>query len=181
MKKTKNAPDTPASSIANSIAAHPFVDAVASLVVSVSWYMSECRTFDFEEPCAELFTSLSSVSGLLMAAATFICSMVYQSGSGRMKYAITKYSDELSRNWSSIIVWTMVTAVLPLISLYIYKEYARVAIAVSLYSVLMMFFKTIRSMHWLKYTLFMQKTSQKLRGEFTDDDMKKAAARSDRF
>ena len=116
-----------------------------------------------------------------MAAATFIWSMVYQSGSERMKYVIAKYSGELSRNWSSIIVWTMVTAVLPLISLYIYKEYARVAIAVSLYSVLMMFFKTIRSMHWLKYTLFMQKTSQKLRGEFTDDDMKKAAARSDRF
>ena len=71
MKKTKNAPDTPASSIANGIAAHPFVDAVASLAVSVSWYMLGCRAFDFEEPCAELFTSLSSVSGLLMAAATF--------------------------------------------------------------------------------------------------------------
>ncbi|MFR7660736.1 MAG: hypothetical protein ACLUWL_06350 [Bifidobacterium longum] len=70
-----------------------------------------------------LFVALSTLSGLAMAAVTFICSMSYQSESRYMRIAHERYHDELSRNWVSIIAWTTVTAVLPLISLCLWSSH----------------------------------------------------------
>lgn len=166
------------SSIVSFAAKHTSVDIIIALLITMIWCgfvhipnASKCQNGDLYK---EIFSSLSTVSGILVAAATFLCTMVYQSDSRYMRYAIRNYSDELSRNWSSIIVWAMLTAILPIISLYIYQFHEKAAIAISLYSIVMIIAKTVRSVHWLKYTLFMDQASSRLQEGFTDEDMKKS-------
>ncbi|MBK5030411.1 Na+:H+ dicarboxylate symporter [Bifidobacterium longum subsp. longum] len=124
-----------------------------------------------------LFVALSTLSGLAMAAVTFICSMSYQSESRYMRIAHERYHDELSRNWVSIIAWTTVTAVLPLISLCLWSSHQGVSTAISIYALVMMAAKLGRSIHWMKYTLFIQKASMTIGEPFTDKDMQKVFQR----
>ena len=112
-----------------------------------------------------------------MAAVTFICSMSYQSESRYMQIARDRYHDELSRNWVSIIAWTAITAVLPLASLCLWPSRPGLSTAISIYALVMMIAKLGRSIHWMKYTLFMQKASMTIGEPVTDKDMQKAFQR----
>lgn len=103
--------------------------------------------------------------------------MSYQSESRYMQIARDRYHDELSRNWVSIIAWTAITAVLPLASLCLWPSRPGLSTAISIYALVMMIAKLGRSIHWMKYTLFMQKASMTIGEPFTDKDMQKAFQR----
>ncbi|WP_219816788.1 hypothetical protein, partial [Arthrobacter sp. 9E06] len=60
---------------------------------------------------------MATISGLAMAASTFVCAMTYQSGNILMAKVVQVQSRALRRNWVSIISSTLVTAVLPLAAL----------------------------------------------------------------
>lgn len=96
-----------------------------------------------------------------------------------MRIAHERYHDELSRNWVSIIAWTTVTAVLPLISLCLWSSHQGVSTAISIYALVMMAAKLGRSIHWMKYTLFIQKASMTIGEPFTDKDMQKVFQRQE--
>ena len=101
------------STLGDALAAHPSVDMLAPAIPIIIWAISG-RPVPDDNVSQNLFVALSTLSGLVMAAVTFICSMSYQSESRYMQIARDRYHDELSRNWVSIIAWTAITAVLPL-------------------------------------------------------------------
>lgn len=100
------------STLGDALAAHPSVDMLAPAIPIIIWAISG-RPVPDDNVSQNLFVALSTLSGLVMAAVTFICSMSYQSESRYMQIARDRYHDELSRNWVSIIAWTAITAVLP--------------------------------------------------------------------
>lgn len=100
------------STLGDALAAHPSVDMLAPAIPIIIWAISG-RPVPDDNVSQNLFVALSTLSGLVMAAVTFICSMSYQSESRYMQIARDRYHDELSRNWVSIIAWTAITAVAP--------------------------------------------------------------------
>lgn len=163
------------STLGDALAAHPSVDMLAP-AIPIIWAISG-RPVPDDNVSQNLFVALSTLSGLVMAAVTFICSMSYQSESRYMQIARDRYHDELSRNWVSIIAWTAITAVLPLASLCLWPSRPGLSTAISIYALVMMIAKLGRSIHWMKYTLFMQKASMTIGEPFTDKDMQKAFQR----
>lgn len=93
------------STLGDALAAHPSVDMLAPAIPIIIWAISG-RPVPDDNVSQNLFVALSTLSGLVMAAVTFICSMSYQSESRYMQIARDRYHDELSRNWVSIIAWT---------------------------------------------------------------------------
>lgn len=164
------------STLGDALAAHPSVDMLAPAIPIIIWAISG-RPVPDDNVSQNLFVALSTLSGLVMAAVTFICSMSYQSESRYMQIARDRYHDELSRNWVSIIAWTAITAVLPLASLCLWPLRPGLSTAISIYALVMMIAKLGRSIHWMKYTLFMQKASMTIGEPFTDKDMQKAFQR----
>lgn len=164
------------STLGDALAAHPSVDMLAPAIPIIIWAISG-RPVPDDNVSQNLFVALSTLSGLVMAAVTFICSMSYQSESRYMQIARDRYHDELSRNWVSIIAWTAITAVLPLASLCLWPSRPGLSTAISIYALVMMIAKLGRSIHWMKYTLFMQKASMTIGEPFTDKDMQKAFQR----
>lgn len=160
------------STLGDALAAHPSVDMLAPAIPIIIWAISG-RPVPDDNVSQNLFVALSTLSGLVMAAVTFICSMSYQSESRYMQIARDRYHDELSRNWVSIIAWTAITAVLPLASLCLWPSRPGLSTAISIYALVMMIAKLGRSIHWMKYTLFMQKASMTIGEPFTDKDMQK--------
>ena len=121
-------------------AAHPSVDMLAPAIPIIIWAISG-RPVPDDNVSQNLFVALSTLSGLVMAAVTFICSMSYQSESRYMQIARDRYHDELSRNWVSIIAWTAITAVLPLASLCLWPSRPGLSTAISIYALVMMIAK----------------------------------------
>ena len=152
------------STLGDALAAHPSVDMLAPAIPIIIWAISG-RPVPDDNVSQNLFVALSTLSGLVMAAVTFICSMSYQSESRYMQIARDRYHDELSRNWVSIIAWTAITAVLPLASLCLWPSRPGLSTAISIYALVMMI------------TLFMQKASMTIGEPFTDKDMQKAFQR----
>ncbi|WEV71994.1 Na+:H+ dicarboxylate symporter [Bifidobacterium sp. ESL0790] len=154
------------------LVAHPSIDVVISVLILITWIICGKPIPDISKTGSNLFVALSTLSGLVMAAATFICTMTYQSESRHMRIVRKRYSGELSRNWISVIIWTFIAAVLPLISVVIWETHLVIAVAFSLFALAMLVIKFVRCLHWLKYTLFMQKVSTIIQEPFTEDDMR---------
>lgn len=163
--------------LGDAFAAHPSVDALTPAIPIIIWMIAGKPVPD-DDISQNLFVALSTISGLVMAAVTFICSMSYQSESRYMRITRERYHDELSRNWVSIITWTTATALLPLASLCLWQSQQELSTAISIYALAMMTTKLGRSIHWMKYTLFMQKASMTIGEPFTDKDMQKAFQRN---
>lgn len=85
------------STLGDALAAHPSVDMLAPAIPIIIWAISG-RPVPDDNVSQNLFVALSTLSGLVMAAVTFICSMSYQSESRYMQIARDRYHDELSRN-----------------------------------------------------------------------------------
>lgn len=128
------------STLDDALAAHPSVDMLAPAIPIIIWAISG-RPVPDDNVSQNLFVALSTLSGLVMAAVTFICSMSYQSESRYMQIARDRYHDELSRNWVSIIAWTAITAVLPLASLCLWPSRPGLSTAISIYALVMMIAK----------------------------------------
>lgn len=145
---------------------HPLIDIVGAAAVTAFWWIAGHSTFSFSD-CSEkspndLFVGLSALSGLVMAVATFICTTVYQSDSHLMKEIRKRYSDELSKNWLSIISCTLVTAFLPLISLCIWDGRYLISFGLAVFSAVLLAEKSIRCVYWLRITFFMEAISNKI-------------------
>ena len=80
------------STLGDALAAHPSVDMLAPAIPIIIWAISG-RPVPDDNVSQNLFVALSTLSGLVMAAVTFICSMSYQSESRYMQIARDRYHD----------------------------------------------------------------------------------------
>lgn len=78
------------STLGDALAAHPSVDMLAPAIPIIIWAISG-RPVPDDNVSQNLFVALSTLSGLVMAAVTFICSMSYQSESRYMQIARDRY------------------------------------------------------------------------------------------
>ena len=82
------------STLGDALAAHPSVDMLAPAIPIIIWAISG-RPVPDDNVSQNLFVALSTLSGLVMAAVTFICSMSYQSESRYMQIA----RDDITTNY----------------------------------------------------------------------------------
>lgn len=152
--------------LARGVRLHPSVDILGAIVLTVFWLLTGHSTFSFSDGANkspnDLFVGLSALSGLVMAIATFICATVYQSNARLMKEGRKKFSDELARNWLSIISWTLATAFFPLISLSIWEMNSVVSFGLVIFSTTILLEKSIRCIYWLNVTFLMESVSSKI-------------------
>ena len=93
----------------NGIMAHPATDILGATIITATWWLlsNPVPQLPGDGSPNDLFIGLSTLSGLVMATATFICTMLYQSNSHFMVEARKRFPEELARNWLSIIIWTL--------------------------------------------------------------------------
>lgn len=145
----------------NGIMAHPATDILGATIITATWWLlsNPVPQLPGDGSPNDLFIGLSTLSGLVMATATFICTMLYQSNSPLMIEARKRFPEELSRNWLSIIIWTLTTAILPLFSLCLWGIDRITSFGIVIFSTSLLLAKGGRSIYWLNYTLFMEKAS----------------------
>lgn len=105
-----------------------------------------------------LVVGVATIAGLVMAAATFICALTYQSANILMTAVRDRFATELRRNWRSIIGGAFLGAVLPVLALPI-AGHPQLGVIACAYSVTLVSLKFLRASFWLRYTLFMQQAS----------------------
>ncbi|WP_146143614.1 Na+:H+ dicarboxylate symporter [Bifidobacterium callitrichos] len=108
-----------------------------------------------------------------MAAATFICTMTYQSDGQLMREVRLNYGECLSKNWQSIILWSLLDAVLPLITIALWETNKNAGFSLSIFALVNLIAKSTRSVYWLNYTLFMQNKSDHIIQPYTESDFRK--------
>ena len=145
----------------NGIMAHPATDILGATIITATWWLlsNPVPQLPGDGSPNDLFIGLSTLSGLVMATATFICTMLYQSNSPLKIEARKRFPEELSRNWLSIIIWTLTTAILPLFSLCLWGIDRITSFGIVIFSTSLLLAKGGRSIYWLNYTLFMEKAS----------------------
>lgn len=138
-------------------AAHPGVDhALPVLSVLAWWYLLSPHLEIAEGARWNIFLTIATVSGLALAATTFVCSMTYQSANVLMSKVVAVYSSQLRRNWVSIIGSSLLTAVAPIVSLALDKTFPDSAMTIAVYAAALLLVRFGRAIWWLQYTLFMQ-------------------------
>lgn len=70
----------------NGIMAHPATDILGATIITATWWLlsNPVPQLPGDGSPNDLFIGLSTLSGLVMATATFICTMLYQSNSPLM-------------------------------------------------------------------------------------------------
>jgi len=151
------------------LASHPAVDHVAALGAVLAWSAIFGATDVPEDARVQFLIGVATVSGLVLAAATFVAALTYQSANILMSRVRERYSTLLKRNWTSIIVSTMATAAAPVVAILFSKDHNFAALAVGIYSLALLATRFGRSVFWLRYTLFMQDTVDAAPGTYRLD------------
>jgi uncharacterized membrane protein YczE len=154
---------TKARSTADWLAAWPFVDQVLPIVAVVLWVRFAQQWVPLmESPRLYFYAAVSTLAGLALAAATFVCAMTYQARSFLMDAAQKKFSKEFRRNWTSIILWVLAAALLPLAAMVADSHSSAVAFPIAFYALVLTAVKVARIVFWLRFTLFMEGSSKSL-------------------
>lgn len=149
--------------VADFLAAHPAVDQLAPLGIVAAWLLLLAGSVPpSESPRMYIYAAVSTLSALVLAAATFVCTLTYQSSSTLVRGIRRRFATELRKNWSSILLGALGCAVLPIAAMAIDEHYTQIAFGFALYGLTLLIVKFSRSVFWLKYTLFMQEASTRL-------------------
>lgn len=132
---------------------HPLIDAIVAFVIAVCVAIA---TQNWTPPnLSEFLVGLAAVSAGVLTAATFVCTLTYQSNSLRVVKIRAYYADQIRKNWTSIFSMVFAAAVLPLVGL-LFVEGAHWTGAIAAWSLSMLVFKAMRTLFWLNTMLFMQ-------------------------
>lgn len=147
------------------VAAHPGIDQVLPVLVAAFLFMvPEVTHFVPSEARGTIYATMATVSGLALAAATFVCTMTYQSANILMAGIIKSHATELRRNWTTIISSNLVTALLPLAALAMDERLPHIGIVIASYSVTLLCMRFSRAVWWLQYSLFRQEQAGNIVG-----------------
>lgn len=144
-------------------AAHPILDWAAPIAAVCVWWLlaGGWRPGDGNALRSAL-TVAATVSGMAMAASTFACTMTYNSANILMSEVKKLFSDELKRNWVSVISSNLLTAAVPACALFISSDAPGAAAGAFVGSVPLLATRFLRAVFWLRLTLFMQKAANEL-------------------
>lgn len=146
-------------------ASHPIFDQLVPIVITLAWLLFVAENLEIEDGARwNIFLTIATVSGMALAATTFVCSMTYQSANILMSKVVEVYSKDLRRNWVSIITSCLLTAVAPLVSLAIDKALPMAAMTIAVYAIALLLVRFARAIWWLQFTLFMQDKTSDLHG-----------------
>jgi hypothetical protein len=138
---------------------HPVLDQIPALVLAgVTSTLGVARSLS-EGRVTTAAIGVVTVAALVMAAATFICAMTYQSANILMTRVRERFAADLRTNWGSILAGTFVGAVAPIIAIVFASDSTLVIVACT-YSLTLVAARFTRAAFWLKYTLFMQEASE---------------------
>lgn len=160
------------------LAAWPFVDQVLPIGAVIFWvFFAQQWVPQAESPRLYFYAAVSTLAGLALAAATFVCAMTYQARSSLMSAAQSKFAKEFRRNWTSIILWVLAAALLPLVAMVADSHSPAIAFPFAFYALVLTAVKVARIVFWLRFTLFMEGSSKSLaeEAEMTPPPASKAA------
>jgi len=134
---------------------HPWVDFALAVAAPVLLYVGGAVPHLPGDARLAFVGGASTIAGLVMTGATFICALTYQSSNILMAKVRDLYSRPLRRNWASILGGAFISAVAPVASLLLtgYPWVASLACVSSLVLISCVF---TRAIFWMRYTLFMQ-------------------------
>lgn len=134
---------------------HPSVDHAPGIAVAVAILTTNGFTTLGDGDRTTLVIGVTTIAALVMAAATFICSMTYQSANILLTRVRQNHASALRRNWFSIIVGAFYAATLPILTLLVAQQ-VTVTVALCLYSLALVTARFLRAVFWMSFTLFMQ-------------------------
>lgn len=145
----------PQRSVREWVVQHPVIDHLPGLGLAVLAVWTGAFTTLPDGDRTTLVIGATTVAALVMAAATFICAMTYQSANILMTQVRQRHAAALRRNWFSIIAGCFAAAILPILTV-LTPASVSLAVAACLYSMGLVAARFARAMFWMSYTLFMQ-------------------------
>jgi hypothetical protein len=142
------------------LAERPVVDLIVPAVAAILWFVLGWQIPEDAAPRAAAYTALSAASGIVLAAATFACSMMYHSNARYVVLVREEYPVELRRNWRSILIWLLATTLIPIASIVVDGQLPVMAFVASGLSGLMILVKFLRIIYWFDVTLSMEEASR---------------------
>lgn len=119
------------------------------------------------------YAGLSALAGILMSSITFTIMLAYGSNSSLMRIARKNHRDNFVRNWVSMVGFSLLSALLPLISMLV-GEFMKIGPALAAGSMVLVIEEALRCIFWVRFTLLMDSYSQEQ--DMDDFDQKAAVA-----
>lgn len=130
---------------------HPTIDLALFLVVAVGAHFSSLPTLMTTNGFGAFLEAGATTSGLVMATATFACTMTYQSSSMVMAAIRRRFGDAIRRSWGFIIVTTLLSSVAFALILALPPTTAVASVSIALLALTTL--EGLRSVWWLTRTL----------------------------
>lgn len=142
------------------VAAHPAFDWVFPVGAAAGWVaMPDAFVPAAADTRVQFYVAAATVAALVLAAATFVCALVYQAGSEYAVRVRTRFASELRRNWTSIITSSLLAALLPLVAIAVDEHNTVVASALTVFSLGVVVVRFARTTWWLRFVLLVQRES----------------------
>ncbi|PWH05223.1 hypothetical protein DEO23_14175 [Brachybacterium endophyticum] len=152
-------PDDPRPTLMDRITSRPIYDQAPAIVAAAAWAFWGVGALGLDDPAlssqrAAIYTSLGTLSALVLASATFVCTMTYQSTNMLMNAAFKKFRPEIRRNWLSILATALVAAAVSVSLLATDSLSPRWSLVVGGYILAIILIRGLRALYWLNYSLF---------------------------
>lgn len=137
--------------------AHPLLDQLLPILGLAIWHFTLKQVVPGSAD-AQLaaYVGLSAIAGLVLAAATFVCTMIYQSTSPSVLLLREKFSKSLSKNWASIFALTFVAALLPIAATLLHSSNGTLSFALVIYSAAILIGRGARTYTWLLVSFWLE-------------------------
>lgn len=104
------------------------------------------------------YAGLSALAGIIMSSITFTIMLAYGSSSSLMQSARKQYRDNFVHNWVGMISFSLLAALLPLISILV-EWFMKLGPALSAASIVLIVEEGARCIFWVRFTLIMDARS----------------------
>lgn len=121
-------------------------------------FLSVHLTLQHSNDLSAFYAGLSALAGILMSSITFTIMLAYGSNSSLMQAARKKYHDNFVHNWVSMIGFSLLSALLPLISILIGPS-MKLSQALGALSMTLVIEEAMRCIFWVRFTLLMDSCS----------------------
>lgn len=141
----------------------PAIDQLPSLALGLATYVwgTEFVTLLAEPTRIALYQAVAALAGLVLAAATFVCTLTYQSSSFIMSAVRRTHAGQIRRNWVAILRSLLLGSVLAVLAIMADRLSPLLAMSITMYTLTLVVARGVRAIWWLKFTLFVDYASDK--------------------
>lgn len=145
------------------LSSRPILDHSLPLIVLFAWWFFLSGWTPNDASTRQwVYATMATVSGLVLAASTFACTMTYQATDTLMVKVRQRNSAVLRRNWFAILQSSLATAALPLLCFAIDGELRQLSGAIVIYMTTLLLLRFRRALAMLALVLFVAENSSKL-------------------